>query len=234
MEGKRVSWTILDIFKVIFFTLVIMASCISAFFIARLWINFSLPSNIIGPLEMLLIYAALFLSVLFFGPKTKGARLSELRLVKFNFFKAASASITWLLAIKLSTGLYVTLTENLFGLGPPQDNFELIPKIFGDGMAGFILAVLLMVIVAPVVEEIFFRGFIYPALRDKIGMVWAATTSSFIFALFHGDAWLIVPIMMLGIVLVHLFEKQESLWPSILLHSMYNLMTVVIIYLLEV
>ncbi len=233
MENKRTTWTISDIVKAL---LLLFGFTFASTFLPlnRLLSRLNLTENTAAFLGMLIIYLATLLVVFIFGPKRKGNRISELGLVPFDLLKVLSSVLKLLLIIKLATAVYAALAEGFFSFTPAQDNFELVPKVFGRGTGGFILAFLMTVAIAPFVEEIFFRGFIYPALRDNIGVVWAAILSSFIFALFHGDAWLMLPIMMLGFALVYLYEKESSLWPSILLHSMYNLLTVLVIYFAEV
>lgn len=228
MKPKPISWTTTSVIKAILF---IFATLMARPAIVSLTHRFMLSDSVQNFLAMLILYGVSLSSVFFFGPKIKGERLRELGLTTFKLAEALIYSINWLIAIKIFSGFYVVLTEKLLGFRPAADNFDLVPKIFGQGPPGLILAVLMTVLIAPVVEEIFFRGFIYPALRDKIGITWAAVLSSFIFALFHGDPWLIAPMMLLGLALVHLLEREGSLWPAIFLHAIYNLTTILIIYL---
>ncbi|NIT03934.1 CPBP family intramembrane metalloprotease, partial [Candidatus Saccharibacteria bacterium] len=101
---------------------------------------------------------------------------------------------------------------------------------FGRGLGGLILAVFVVSIVAPIAEEAFFRGFVYPAFRKRYG-VWAGIfISSFIFGLFHTRIWLIIPVVAMGAVLGFLYEQERSLGPPIALHSLNNLLSVAIIY----
>jgi membrane protease YdiL (CAAX protease family) len=79
-----------------------------------------------------------------------------------------------------------------------------------------------VVAVAPLVEEFFFRGFLYQSLRGRIGILGGAVVSGLIFGAIHFKPEYLVPLAMLGVILVYLFEKTGSLWPCILLHSVYN------------
>jgi CAAX protease family protein len=82
-------------------------------------------------------------------------------------------------------------------------------------------------LLAPVVEELFFRGFLYPVLRRRIGIVAGVAITSLLFALIHesqlGQAW--APLLMLfcvGVVLTIAREVADSVACSVLLHMAYN------------
>jgi len=79
------------------------------------------------------------------------------------------------------------------------------------------------VIVAPIVEETFFRGFLFPALRQRIGWVWAMLTSSFVFSMMHLQLLGFLPIFLLGCSLAFLRHYSRSLWPPIIIHMFSNL-----------
>lgn len=81
------------------------------------------------------------------------------------------------------------------------------------------------VVVAPIVEEIFFRGFVFPAMRARLGVGWGAVATGAMFGVVHafGSPWgFLVPLALLGIVLCLLYWRTGSLLPSIALHSINN------------
>jgi hypothetical protein len=77
-------------------------------------------------------------------------------------------------------------------------------------------------IVAPVVEEIFFRGFIFAGLREKFGWKKAALASAGLFALAHVLPTSILPILVLGLIFAFLYQISGSIWPAILMHMLTN------------
>lgn len=83
------------------------------------------------------------------------------------------------------------------------------------------LLVLLCVLV-PVGEEVFFRGFIYSTLR-RWGWVWAVILSSVLFAAVHLQVVHFLPILLLGVVLAVLYQRTGSLVASIAVHGVNNL-----------
>ena len=87
----------------------------------------------------------------------------------------------------------------------------------------WVLAFFAVVVVAPVAEELFFRGFMYQALRRWRGVTQGIVLSALIFALAHVSPLIIPPIFALGIILGYLFEKRRSLAATMAAHMSYNL-----------
>lgn len=80
-----------------------------------------------------------------------------------------------------------------------------------------------VILLAPIAEELFFRGFVYQALRRRFAVALAATVSGLLFMLAHAPYWIIFPsIGALGIVLAVLFERRASLVPPIVAHMLFN------------
>lgn len=80
----------------------------------------------------------------------------------------------------------------------------------------------LLCVVVPVGEEVFFRGFLYTTLR-RWGWVRAVVFSSALFAAVHLQVVHFLPILWLGVVLALLYERTGSLVASIAVHSVNNL-----------
>lgn len=89
-----------------------------------------------------------------------------------------------------------------------------------------LLAVAVLVtVVAPIVEEFFFRGFLFTALWRTIGWVPAALVSGAVFGLIHAAGTplpLLVPLAVLGVLLCVLYRHTGSLLPCIGLHAFNN------------
>ena len=88
-------------------------------------------------------------------------------------------------------------------------------------------------IIGPVIEEIYFRAFMYKALKRRAGLAAAAILSSAIFAALHSYIVGFVPIFMLGILLVYLYEKTGTLVASMTVHITHNLGMVFFVFLLR-
>lgn len=77
-------------------------------------------------------------------------------------------------------------------------------------------------VVAPIVEEIFFRGFVFPGLRTRWNWKTAAAASAGLFALAHVIPTSILPIFILGFIFAFLYQASGSIWPSIFMHVLTN------------
>lgn len=84
------------------------------------------------------------------------------------------------------------------------------------------LAFLVVAVVAPFSEEVFFRGFVYSGLRRSLGIVLAVPISAALFALFHVEYALLVPTFIFGIVLAWAYVRSGSIWPPMLAHGLHN------------
>lgn len=77
-------------------------------------------------------------------------------------------------------------------------------------------------IVGPVLEEVFFRGFAYQALKKRWGIWPGAIITSAVFAAFHLNAVAFLPIMFLGLFLTYLYQTTGSLVAPITAHIVHN------------
>lgn len=81
---------------------------------------------------------------------------------------------------------------------------------------------LFVIIIGPLAEELFFRGFIFPAVTKRFGLFLGATGSSLVFALFHIDPVLYLPTFVAGLILTFLYAKTHSLTSSFIAHGAQN------------
>lgn len=81
---------------------------------------------------------------------------------------------------------------------------------------------------APAVEEIFFRGFLYNALRTRLPVVIAAILQAAFFAMLHRyDLLHSSAIFLIGIALVVVYEKRKNLLAPMFVHGIMNAMCLV-------
>lgn len=86
-------------------------------------------------------------------------------------------------------------------------------------------------IVAPIAEEIAFRGLFYPWLRGRMGFPAAALISAVCFAGLHGVALLIPALTAVGLALAWIRERSGSIWPAAITHGTFNVMMILSLYL---
>jgi membrane protease YdiL (CAAX protease family) len=79
-------------------------------------------------------------------------------------------------------------------------------------------------ILAPLVEEIFFRGFLFQGFRARYGWVAGMLISSLIFGAAHLDPVAFIPTFILGCLLAYMYQLTSSVWPGVILHVTVNAM----------
>lgn len=178
-------------------------------------------------------YLYIFFVVLVFTVVKYGNRLSDLGLKPFNPARALALAVGWWLTLRIVILVYSVVATTIaerFGARPPAELTSRVPELFGSGVAGFLLACLVAVVIGPIVEEIYFRGFIYPAFKRVLGPWPAMILSGAIFGVFHVNPWLIFPTGLMGVVMAYLYEREGSLAAPFFLHALNNLVSVVIVY----
>lgn len=96
---------------------------------------------------------------------------------------------------------------------------------FGQSTIGAIVAAILIVIVAPIAEETFFRGFVFGGLRSRLPFLAAAVISGLIFGSVHlttGNVAAAFQLSVLGAVLAWLYERTGSIETTIAVHMVNN------------
>jgi membrane protease YdiL (CAAX protease family) len=89
--------------------------------------------------------------------------------------------------------------------------------------------IILAVFIAPVVEEVIFRGFVFNAFLRYVPVGLAAIASGVIFGLAHFDPTAFFPLSCGGIVLALVYYRTGSLISSMLTHGTFNAVNVVLV-----
>ncbi|MEM7575962.1 MAG: CPBP family intramembrane glutamic endopeptidase [Planctomycetota bacterium] len=124
----------------------------------------------------------------------------------------------------------------MLGHPPPQVQHTLLDTyatLRDEGDIATMLGLLISTVVfAPVLEELFHRGFLQTALVRRLGPTrrWVAIVGvALFFAVMHLGAvpWVAMPaLVLLGVCFGFLYERTGSLWPPILVHAAFNAINV--------
>lgn len=106
-------------------------------------------------------------------------------------------------------------------LPPPAWFWELFNKIF-ESDYGIYGAILKVVILAPVIEELIFRGIIMHGLMRNYSGITAVVVSALLFALFHLNPWQFPATFILGLLLGLLMLRTRNIFLCILGHAINN------------
>lgn len=132
--------------------------------------------------------------------------------------------LTWAFAAGLEGIGYHAWLKSEMGTDGQQEIVEAFTATKDSVLLG--LLCLTAVVVAPVSEEIIFRGYVYPASKRAIGRWPAILFSSLIFAAIHHNAMALLPLCFLAILLAIAYEVCGSIWAPIGIHFLFNAATV--------
>jgi membrane protease YdiL (CAAX protease family) len=88
--------------------------------------------------------------------------------------------------------------------------------------ADYLLAFVALVVVAPIAEELIFRGYLYGKLRSRLGIVASMLIVSVLFGVAHGQWNVGVNVFAMSLVMCGLREITDSIWAGTLLHMLKN------------
>jgi len=126
----------------------------------------------------------------------------------------------FLLAILATDYLYGYIIQ-AFHL-PLQTNDQVLLSYSKYAPLATYATLLIAVFVAPLCEEVFFRGFVFAGLLRGMPVGWAVVLSSLIFAVAHFDVGSFVVLFIIGLALAFLRWRTQSLWPGVILHMLNN------------
>jgi len=146
-----------------------------------------------------------------------------------NFFSlcavAICAGLIWKLFYYFSAQAGQSLPEDI------QPLVELIANYDWSGpLSPIILLGISCVVGAPIIEELVFRGMIYPSLKQSLPRGYAIIISGVIFGVVHGNLAAVFPLMAFGAVLC-IIRDRFGLMSCIALHALFNLHTFIWLYL---
>lgn len=97
---------------------------------------------------------------------------------------------------------------------------------YGESALANVVVAALVIGVAPLTEEIFFRGFMFAGLRRRLPFLAAGVLSAGVWGLFHytgpGTWGVVLQLAAFGVILAWLYERTGSLWPPIAVHALNN------------
>lgn len=129
----------------------------------------------------------------------------------------------------IGVGLLGNLLTQVLGTPAPQSFAEAVKGVNNKGE--WFLLLVLGGIVAPIKEEMLFRGLIYPPLREAYGKGKGILLTGMFFATLHFDMVRFIPLFIGGIVLTWLYERSSSLWPAIIAHGTWNVLMAVALWI---
>lgn len=135
-----------------------------------------------------------------------------------------SAGLEWLSAQALTHSALPGLVQRSFDAQLAQ----LLGMFSGPG--GLLLAVVLIGVIGPLGEEVFFRGFVYRCFRTRWGPMAGMLLSAALFSLIHVHPAGLLSIFMVGCALAYLYERTGTLVAPFALHAVNNIIAVLALH----
>ena len=142
----------------------------------------------------------------------------------------ALSGLGWMLLALFVYYLFAGLFSSLV-LEPQQEDISNELGVGDESLFIAVTAVVLIAGLAPISEELFFRGFVFSGLRSRMSLWPAAVISGLVFGLVHAPTGIttVVPLAVLGAVLAWLYDRTGSLWPPVIAHAFNNALALAII-----
>jgi membrane protease YdiL (CAAX protease family) len=84
------------------------------------------------------------------------------------------------------------------------------------------------VFISPILEEVFFRFIVYTEFKKKMGIFFGVLFSSLLFSIVHYNIYSFAVIFIVGLICALQFEKTGDIKNSIIIHSLFNLVMVIL------
>ena len=173
------------------------------------------------PVKKIALSLGSILFILFFAYRKAKTTLSELFPVRRFNLLIFIPMITFLAAAHVFLGEINLWVDKM--IPPPPWFWELFNKVFESDF-GIYGAFLKVVIIAPVVEELIFRGVIMHGLMRNYPKLIAIFVSALFFALFHLNPWQFPATFLLGLLLGWVMVITRNIFACIIGHSINNLL----------
>jgi uncharacterized protein len=215
-------WTGWDVLRIAVFTLVtIFVFVVIATYLAQrlLYPKLSILQVARFPLVNVAAQLAAYLVVLMF-------MYSVATRTGLPFWKAVKWNWPAHPELYVLAGIVISLALQAFARYLPMPKTLPIDRYFQTSAEAWVLSIFGMTL-APLLEELFFRGFLYPVLARRAGVVFAVGVTSITFSLIHAPqlarAWgPVLVVFIIGLVLTVVRAVTKSVAPGFLMHMAYN------------
>lgn len=133
---------------------------------------------------------------------------------------------SWGRALGLSLGALVVIFVGAWialSLSRAGDEQNLTPEGWDSSRAGaYALSFLAVVVVAPVTEELLYRGLGLSLLRARVGTPAAVAVTAVLFGLGHGLVLSLAALVWFGVVIAVVRLRTDSIYPAFVVHGLFN------------
>lgn len=234
-EKKSVLWNIIDIVRIAIIVIFsgYMLGAAGSLILKQLHFNMDVNLHmILGTFLIDIIAGAV---ILYFVLVKYREKLSSLGIAFESFYKnvlSGIAAYIFIMPILILVLIVSMLFLDAIGYKPPtQPVFDMF---FEEKRSSVILFLTIFVsILGPIIEEIFFRGFLYNAVKKRFGVLLGVLLSGVLFSMLHTNIVGFLPIMILGVLMAFLYEITGSLIASVSIHILHNSIIVSFVFFIK-
>ena len=229
--GENPPWTVAEVLALAVLTLVTIVGCVLAAYVLHLYLapsgrwlrDITRPEIMVG--GQLLAYILIF--ILMYKLVENHSQGRVLEAIRWNWPR------NWRAYLLAGIGLELCLLPLAYLLPMPKN----LPmdEFFKTARDAYILS-LFGIFIAPLFEELFFRGFLYPALARRFGVSLSIVLTALGFAAIHApqlrESWgPVLLIFLVGLVLTTVRAIKKSVAATVLMHMAYNGSIFVVTYI---
>lgn len=216
----KTKWTLVHVLLVFIIRLLIIAVLGKIVFPIMGW----------GYLALQITDSIILILLVAYFMKRRGANPIKLFMNNTASYKELIANGAWVGILLLVLGNWgeAWLKKILLVDITPHPLYQLTQQ--ADRAGQFILPFFVGGFLVPIAEEVFYRGFLFPPLKKRTGIILAIILSALIFTLTHFNQIWFIEIFFVGLVLSWLFYRFQSLLPGVLTHIILNSGRLLMIY----
>ncbi len=176
------------------------------------------------------IYGFVILGVYLFAVRRPGSSWAQVGVRPFAGWWVALAPLLTAVQLTGMALINVGIIQPLMGEAFENPQIEAITGGLSLTPGDLVLLLILVAVIAPIAEELFFRGMLYPVLRRRWGVGVAVVVNALVFAVIHVIPILIPGLFFVGLILAWVRERSGSVLPTILMHMIQNGVVMIGIY----
>jgi membrane protease YdiL (CAAX protease family) len=206
----------------------------TGFVTGALWLGLSLVFAVFGPsaqdillpgLTQVVVYAVVLSAFRF----ALGENVRDLLALRAAPVELCLTAVVLGAALQVPATLLSNGVEHFFPL-PDAVLAQRMARITPHSRAHALAILAIVAGLGPCVEEFFFRGALFGALRRGHGALVTNAVVAACFALGHLDLRLLVPLFLAGWVIGEVREQSASIWPALALHAAFNAVTLALVF----
>lgn len=217
-----VPWSVRDVWLGVLAAAVIYAAAWGVVYVATVS-SVTLDLDLWVALVPTLLELLFLVPVWWFAVRRRAGSLQALGFVGFRPW-VLGLGIGLFFGYLFANGLYAALLD-YFGLRIQADLTPVMERLSSPWPL-----IVTIVLIAPLVEETFFRGFVFAGLRARHDWRWAMVISAALFAASHLSLTFFIPAFAMGCLFAYLYQRSDSVWPAVILHTLINALAVTVMY----